>query len=206
MSTWAIIPIKDPARAKSRLSGVLPDTERELFVLSLFEHVVAAARAADCFDRIVVATDSDRLAGMALDNGLGVQRDRPGARLNQVIDECLKRAQTEGATATVVLMSDLPNLTADELVDIVAHLPETGVVLGPDDEDEGTNVLAMRPPGSWNTCFGNTGSFNMHRARLQKYEVNVEIYESPGVAFDVDTPDDYQRLSADGGVVDLGLD
>ena len=41
MSRWALIPIKGFDRGKSRLSQVLPPSEREALTRELFEHVVA---------------------------------------------------------------------------------------------------------------------------------------------------------------------
>ena len=93
----------------------------------------------------------------------------------------------------VVLHGDLPNLAADDvaaLIDAAAGGP--AVAIAPDRLGTGTNGLALRPPGVIGFRFG-AGSFAAHRAEAQTAGVDPAVVVRPGLAFDLDTPEDLAR-------------
>ncbi len=66
------------------------------------------------------------------------------------------------------------------------------VAIAPDRLGTGTNGLALAPPGVIGFRFG-TGSFAAHRAEAQAAGVEPAIVARPGLAFDLDTPEDLAR-------------
>ena len=59
-STWALVPLKSPDRAKSRLAGVLSPVQRTTLFFALAERVIHALRGTPGIDNVVVVTASPR--------------------------------------------------------------------------------------------------------------------------------------------------
>lgn len=65
------------------------------------------------------------------------------------------------------------------------------LVIAPCRHATGTNALLMRPPGLIPFTFG-PGSFAAHCAAARAVSVEPVIYRAETIAFDIDTPDDWQ--------------
>jgi 2-phospho-L-lactate guanylyltransferase len=174
-----LVPLKriDP---KSRLADALPLEERVQLMRGLLAGVVSAAREAGV-ERVTVVT------GLSL-KGYEVWDDR-GLAWN----DALAAAMTEVVTAPLVavISADLPLIRADDVEELIAATPKRGIAIARA-SDGGTNGVAMRPPGIVRTHFGEPRSAAVH-ASLGVPHVVVDL---PGLAFDVDTPDDLARMQA----------
>jgi 2-phospho-L-lactate guanylyltransferase len=108
-------------------------------------------------------------------------------------NDALATAIAEVVTAPLVavISADLPLIRADDVEELLAATPERGIAIARA-LDGGTNAVAMRPPGVVRTHFGEPGSAAVH-ASLGVPHVVVDL---PGLAFDVDTPDDLARMQA----------
>jgi 2-phospho-L-lactate guanylyltransferase len=172
-----LVPLKriDP---KSRLAGALPLDERVRLMRGLLAGVVSAARDAGV-ERVTVVT------GLPLKE-YEVWDDR-GLPWN----EALAAATTEVVTAPLVavISADLPLIRADDVEELLVATPERGIAIARA-LDGGTNAVAMRPPGLVRTRFGEPDSAAVHAA-LGVPHVVVDL---PGLAFDVDTPEDLTRM------------
>jgi 2-phospho-L-lactate guanylyltransferase len=175
-----LVPLKALDQAKSRLAGALSPEERAELMRSLLERVVAAVREAGV-ERITVVT-SEPLDGYELwaDRGLPW-------------NDALSAATAEVVAAPVVafVSADLPLLRADEVEELLEATPPRGIAIARA-LDGGTNAISMRPPGLVRTHFGEPGSAAVH-AGLGVEHVIVDL---PGLAFDVDTPEDLARMQA----------
>jgi 2-phospho-L-lactate guanylyltransferase len=195
MSTWALIPIKGFDHAKSRLSEVLQPGERARLAQELFRHVVSILRSSPEIDEIAVVSDSGDTRAHAQRMGLLALADPPGAPgLADVVDHALAELANRGAEKALVCMSDLPDLTTEDIADVVHALNETDVVLVPDRLGEGTNVIALAPPIVLPSCLGHRDSLRRHLLRAQTLGLSVSVQLSRGIAFDVDDPVDLARL------------
>ena len=195
MSRWALIPIKDFDRGKSRLSSVLAPTERSQLARELFAHVMRVLRESPLIDEIAIVSDSpaacehaDRLGIVALADG-----DRSRG-LADVIDGALAELERRGATSVVICMSDLPDLSVQDIDSVVAQLESCDVVLVPDLSQRGTNVVAMKPATCLPSCLGREDSFERHRERARDLGLAVRVQLSTGIGFDVDRPRDLERF------------
>jgi 2-phospho-L-lactate/phosphoenolpyruvate guanylyltransferase len=177
VDSHVLVPLKriDP---KSRLADALPLEERVRLMRGLLTGVVSAAREAGV-ERVTVVT------GLPL-KGYDVWDDR-GLAWN----DALAAAMAEVVTAPLlaVISADLPLIRADDVEDLLAATPERGIAIARA-LDGGTNAVAMRPPGLVRTRFGEPGSAALHAA-LGVPHVVVDL---PGLAFDVDTPEDLTRM------------
>ncbi len=195
MSTWALIPIKGFDRGKSRLSEVLSPEERELLARELFEHVVQVLREAPNIDGIAVVSGSPNARDHAERLGLLALSDPPGKPgLARVVDDALRQLANRGATKAIVCMSDLPDLTRDDIAGVARALTEVEVVLVPDRLRQGTNVIALAPPTVLPSCLGHEDSLLRHLARARELGLTVNVQLSSGIAFDVDHPVDLARF------------
>ncbi len=179
MDVHVLVPLKriDP---KSRLADALPLEERVRLMRGLLAGVVSAAREAGV-ERVTVVT------GLSL-KGYEVWDDR-GLAWN----DALAAAMTEVVTAPLVavISADLPLIRPGDVEELLGATPERGIAIARA-LDGGTNAVAMRPPGVVRTHFGEPGSAAVHAS----LGVPHAVVDLPGLAFDVDTPDDLARMQA----------
>jgi 2-phospho-L-lactate guanylyltransferase len=195
MSRWALIPIKGFDRGKSRLSEVLAPPERAELARDLFEHVVHVLQASPAIDEIAVVSDSPEAREHAERLGVTALSDADDSRgLADVVDDALQSLARRGATSVMICMSDLPDLTVQDIASVARELEESEVVLVPDLLQQGTNVIAMRPATSLPSCLGHEDSLQRHRERARELGLSVSIQLSSGIGFDVDRPGDLERL------------
>jgi 2-phospho-L-lactate guanylyltransferase len=107
---------------------------------------------------------------------------------------CLDR----GAAFSLVIPADIPLIEAVELQQIVAAAPVAGCVLAPDSAGRGTNAALRAPADLFPLRFGND-SFLPHRAAAESTGLPCVVLKLPGIALDVDRPEDLQELAAAGG-------
>ena len=180
MDAHVLVPLKALDRAKSRLTGALSAEERAELMRSLLERVVDVVREAGV-ERITVVTAESM-------EGYDVWHDR-GLAWN----DALATATTEIVTAPLmaVIAADLPLVRPDEVEELLEATPARGIAIARA-LDGGTNAVAMRPPGLVRTHFGEASSAAVHAG----LGVEHVVLDMPGLAFDVDTPEDLARMQA----------
>ena len=149
MSSWAVIPAKSPAEAKSRLAAALSPAGRAALVRRLLAGTVSAALASPALAGAVVVSASAELRALASTLGAHVCPDPPpasGDPLNAAIVAGCRHATALGATAVVVLPSDLPLLEPDVITEFLDEAGDAAVAVAPDRSGTGTNALLLRPP------------------------------------------------------------
>lgn len=197
MTTWALVPIKEFNRAKSRLAEVMSPLDRERFARNLFEHVLRVLVDSPTVDQVAVVSDSEEARSVARDLGALALEDVPdAASLGSVIDHALRELEQRGATAALVCMSDLPDLRSEDIASVVRALSESDVVLVPDRLGKGTNVIASTPPTALPSCLGHAKSLNRHLTRARERGLTVSVQLNSGIGFDVDRPSDLERFRA----------
>src|SRR5208282_3496803 len=170
-----LVPIKNLADAKQRLSPVLNPDERFALALAMCEDVLEAlARWQGRTAVAVVTTDS-------------YARDLASA-------VCRKR----GAESTLVVPADIPLIDSPELQKIADSAPKGGAVLVPDAARRGTNAAWRCPGDLFPLRFGND-SFLPHLAAAKATGLPCVVLELPGIARDVDRPEDLRELAAASG-------
>jgi 2-phospho-L-lactate guanylyltransferase len=192
---WAIVPAKSLLYGKSRLRPVLGDDDRARFAQRLVEHVLDVLGACG-FDGLLVATGGDDVASIATSRGARVLRDREEGSLADVVDRALAEVASCGAEAAVVLMADLPRVQPVDVGALLAALDDHDVALVRDHLGHHTNALAVAPPTAMATCFGREDSFAAHCEGARAAGLRVAVVASERIAFDVDVPEDHQRLTA----------
>jgi 2-phospho-L-lactate guanylyltransferase len=193
--TWLCILARDPAAAKTRLSGVLGPASRADLAVAMLEDVLAAASDVT-FARRLVVTESDLVRGVARSAGAESFYVRASGT-NDAASAAVRQVAGEGAARLLLLAADLPYLVASDLELLLAE--DAPVVIAPDRHRRGTNALLLAPPSVISPAFGED-SFRAHREGARRASSDSRIVTSRGLATDVDDPEDLQLLRREPGV------
>ena len=139
--------------------------------------------------RVVVACDDDGVAGWA--TGLGAEVARTdGLDLNGSVQSAVDGLGPE-VTVAVVVHADLadPLRLAATLHDAEILVRQGYVVMVPDLDDDGTNVLGVPTRSGFQFAYG-PGSAARHRAEAARLGRKVHSVVDSPLAWDVDTPGD----------------
>jgi 2-phospho-L-lactate guanylyltransferase len=175
-----LVPVKRLDEAKSRLAESLDPGERAELVQELLAHVLSVVSRAGVGPVTVVSAEHLELDGVPRFD----DRSLPW-------NEALAAAMTEVVREPVVVIvaADLPLVTHDDVRALLAATPECGLAIARA-ADGGTNAVSMRPPGRVTTHFGEPGSAAVHERAAWMVGGDAHVLDLPGLAFDVDTPDD----------------
>jgi 2-phospho-L-lactate guanylyltransferase len=187
LSCWVIIPVKPPGEGKLRLAGVLDGAARNRLVDAMLDQVLDSVSAARFVDRICILGASRHGQSTAIPL-LG----DPGGGLNAALTQALAEAGAAGASRVVFIAADLPRITPRD-VESLAGVPEGVVAIAPDRHGSGTNAIALPLPQAQGFTFAyGPDSFANHDAEAWRLGLDIEVVGSPGLARDVDVPEDLQ--------------
>jgi 2-phospho-L-lactate/phosphoenolpyruvate guanylyltransferase len=179
-----LVPLKRLDDAKSRLAAVLSADERAALMLELLQGVLAALKEAEVGPITVVSSEALSPNGVA-------RFDDGGLAWNDALAAAMRAVVTEPIVA--VVSADLPRISADDVRALVAATPDRGMAIARA-LDGGTNAVSMRPAGAVMTHFGEPQSAAVHAYATAEAGLAARILDVPGLAFDVDTPDDLGEL------------
>jgi 2-phospho-L-lactate guanylyltransferase len=187
VKTVAVVPVKSLREAKSRLSGALTPQERATLTHDLLDHVLGAIYESGAVDAVGVI--SPDFYGLSLPLWVvPIEQTKQG--LNGLLEHGRAWAISEGADALMVIFADLPLLAPGDIRNIIElGKPGGTVVLAPDRHGQGTNIMLSHPVELARFAYG-PHSFQAHQTLAREAGAYVEIYDSPGTALDIDTPDD----------------
>jgi 2-phospho-L-lactate/phosphoenolpyruvate guanylyltransferase len=193
MRTRAILPIKSFSHAKQRLRPELSAADRRALVDAMFSDALVALRRVPALERIIVVS-GDRVA-QRIAGGYGamvVEDDERGH--NTAAKRGIHAALEDGIERVLLVPGDCPLMDAGEIEELLDH-PVDGrsALVVPDRHGTGTNALLLSPPDVLAPSFG-PDSCRRHIADAEAAGVPVQVVEVPGLALDVDTPDDLQAL------------
>ena len=191
---FAVLPTKPLATGKSRLAPHLGESDRKALSFAMFHDVLENLCRAQHVDAIAVVTADRTLLDLATRmRSIAIDEGSPRG-LNAAAALGTAHAIERGATSVLIVLSDLPLLTADEIDAFCANLPPgPHVRLARSHEGLGTNALLRTPPAVISTRFGGR-SFQDHVAAAADAEVSCSSIDLPGLAFDIDTIDDLREL------------
>lgn len=190
-----LVPIKNLDGAKQRLSPVLELEERRALAAAMMEDVLETLASWDARPPVAVVTSDSQATALARQYTFDIIADPENRSETDAIEHATRAAVEGGWTSTLVIPADIPLITADEVQSIVASAPAEGSVLVPAADGRGTNAVLRSPASLFPLRFGND-SFLPHRRAAEDTGKPVVILELPGIALDVDRPDDLDELLA----------
>jgi 2-phospho-L-lactate guanylyltransferase len=192
---WALVPVKPLRTAKSRLAEVLSDAARERLARDLLTRTLGVLSGARGLSGVAAVSRDPEVSAIAAAHG-ALPLGETSSLLDAIIDGGLDALRARGASSALVVLSDLPELLADDLARMIEVGARYPLVIAPDARDEGTNALFIAPPDRMRTCFGRQNSFRAHQERAASLGIEAAVLRAPSLAFDLDTADDYARFSA----------
>lgn len=193
---WALVPLKSPAAAKSRLRSVLDDRQRRALYFLMARRVLRTLLSAPGIDRVAAITASDEAATLAVDLGAGVIGLESDAGTAQAYISAVEALRPLKLERLLMVAGDLPLLSLEALRPLLlASSSAPGVVIVPDHRGVGTNALLCSPPDAIPLCFGQD-SLRQHLAAARDRGIEPTIIHSDPIGLDIDVPDDLDLLRA----------
>jgi 2-phospho-L-lactate guanylyltransferase len=155
-----VVPVKPPARGKSRL-GDLPDPDREALATAFALDTLSAARDASPVGEVMVVTDDFRFAARARDLGCAVLPDGAGTLNESLVQAAHEAARRWPSYGVAALCADLPALRPGDLAAALAQVPAGGACFVADAVGTGTTMYAVRSAAAFDPRFG-PGSRRVH--------------------------------------------
>ena len=190
-----LVPIKRLDTCKQRLSGILDAGQRRPLMLALLEDALAQAFAAQRPTAVSVVTDDP----LAAAGGRGL---RGAARLRTAgwsgTPGCATRWGCCGPVPEGVLFlsADLPTLVAGRLDAMIEACPARGIAIGR--AHDAGHQRARAAAAAARSCRRSASprSSSVHAALARAAGVESVLVDRPGLALDLDTPDDLTEALA----------
>ena len=189
-SVWAVVPVKEFAGAKQRLSPCLSPEERRALATIMFEDVLEALGAVhELAGLFVVTVDS---AATSLAGRYGARILTEGAREGHTgaVMAAARLLAREGQGAMMTLPGDIPGVSSAEIAaTLAAHRPSPAFTVVPAHDDLGSNTIVMSPPDAVPLRFGEN-SFYPHLDAARGRGIDPLVVRHPGIGMDIDNPAD----------------
>jgi 2-phospho-L-lactate guanylyltransferase len=190
---YALVPVKDLARAKERLSSLLSPAERQILATAMLDDVLRALRQASAIDRVALVTSDPHARALACQAGFELIDEGPGRGETGAVELAIQICRDRGASSLAVIPGDIPLLTAADVDSIIEHGRHYEVVIAPSWDSRGTNAVLLRPPDALQLRFGSW-SFFPHVKQAKRKGLTYKVVRLPRIALDVDTPGDLVRM------------
>ena len=204
---WIIVPVKPFNEGKSRLAACISPQQRRALNRELLTRTLAAINQAHLDAEIlVVSRDSNALAAAeragsralaeesqpctALPSSCSPNDTDSEPQLNAALTQAARYAATHGATKVLILPTDMPNLTAEDVRTMATPGNRAPQITIAPSRDGGTNALLLQPAQAIPFAFGRD-SFHRHQRLAADAGIPVHIIESDSLLFDIDLPEDY---------------
>jgi 2-phospho-L-lactate guanylyltransferase len=187
-----LVPVKNLANAKQRLAEVLEQSSRTELAHAMLTDVLEAISAYSG-DEVALATSDPFAIEIASQYGFEIIRDESNVSETDAIAMATRVCEARGIERTLVIPGDIPLIKAADLRAIYDAAPETGSVLVPSKDKRGTNAALRRPAALFPLRFGND-SFMPHLAAAIATNKSCVVLSRPGIALDIDTPEDLREL------------
>ncbi len=177
----AVIPFKK-SNAKSRLSPLLSEKEREELAMAMLNDVAGTLVSSGCFDIVDILSTSS----IEVD---GVNTVLTEMGLNEALNEYLSKMSSHKINEPVlIIMADIPLVSIKNIKDIVSTSAD--IVIAPG-RMGGTNAIFIRHPSSFHVDYYGA-SFLKHKEIARG--LNTEIFDSFNVSTDIDEVSDIAEI------------
>ena len=179
----AVIPFKK-SNAKSRLSPLLTDKEREDFAMAMLSDVAGTLVRSGCFEVV------DILSTSVIDfEGANIVLANSG--LNEALNEYLEKMSSHSFNEPVlIIMADIPLVSIKNIVDITAS--RSDVIIAPG-RMGGTNAIFIRDPSRFHVDYYGA-SFLKHMDIVQNNGLLADVFDSFNLSTDIDEVADISEV------------
>ncbi|MBL4679347.1 MAG: 2-phospho-L-lactate guanylyltransferase [Pseudomonadales bacterium] len=202
MSISLVIPIKQLANAKRRLSTMLSADQRCELFKAMVEDVLEVATSCDRITEVIVVTKDPAVSALAYQYSAIVM---PEPDVSGELESGLIAAVTQTAAylakeqvkTMVFLPGDVPLITVEELevvLDGFGLSDKAEMMIVPANDLGGSNCLVCSPPDCMSFGFGED-SFRRHLRLAKEKQIEPMVAKLPGIGLDIDTPADLIELA-----------
>ena len=193
-----LIPVKDPARAKTRLGELLSADERAALVWAMFEDLRRAVGQTTLAERIVLVSSYAPALAEARALGWEVLIEEAQISESASVDWASQKLAEQGCDGVLRLPADVPLIRGADIDELLAvPLIAPAVLLVPSRDGTGTNAILRTPPDLFPSHFG-PNSLALHKAEAAGVGARCALVENERIALDIDEPSDVTALLARG--------
>ena len=145
-------------------------------------------------DQVALTTTDPFAMELAGRYGFEIIRDEANVSETDAIQMATRVCKARGIESTLVIPGDIPLIEAEDIRVIYDASPNAGSVLVPSKDKRGTNAVLRRPAALFPLRFGNN-SFMPHLAAAIATDKSCVVLSLPGIALDIDTPEDLRELA-----------
>lgn len=201
---WAIIPVKETEGAKQRLAPLLSPALRQQLALAMLEDVLAAIAGMRGLGGAILVTVDPQAEMLARRYGMATIADGAHDGHTGAVNAGARHLVAQGRGTLLTVPGDLPLVTAAELEELIAaHGPAPAFTIAPAHDDLGSNAILMSPPQAVTLRFGED-SFFPHLAAARAAGIEPCVMRLPGIAFDIDNPQDLHHFARLGSATRAG--
>ena len=189
-----LLPVKNLSGAKQRLAAILDQPARTELARAMLLDVLETVANCAHHSEVSIVTSDPFAVQLAHQFHFNIIPDNANRGETDAIEIATRFCESHGIDSTLVIPGDIPLIQSWELERITASAPTEGSVLVPAADGRGTNAIFRRPAGLFRACFGND-SFKPHHAAAEATGKPCVILPLPGIALDVDNPEDLRTLA-----------
>ena len=192
---WAIVPVKETQGAKQRLAEVLSAPLRRELALAMLEDVLDALAAAKTVAGIILVTVDPQAQYLAHRYGAATIADGAHDGHTGAVVAGARHLIAQGRSTMLTVPGDIPLVTPGEIDRLIAaHGPAPAFTIAPAHDELGSNAILMSPPQAVPLRFGED-SFFPHLAAARACGIEPCVVHLPGIAFDIDNPQDLAHFA-----------
>jgi 2-phospho-L-lactate guanylyltransferase len=193
-----LVPVKNLSGAKQRLAAILDQPTRTELAQAMLLDVLKAVAGWRQRPEVGIVTSDPFAMQLAHQFHFTVIPDNANRGETDAIETATRFCESRGVGSTLVIPGDIPLIQSSELERIIAAAPKEGSVLVPAADGRGTNAIWRRPACLFPARFGND-SFKPHHAAAQATGKPCVVLPLPGIALDIDNPEDLRTLASTPG-------
>jgi 2-phospho-L-lactate guanylyltransferase len=191
---WAVVPVKQLAEAKHRLSRAFPPEFRRALAVEMLEDVLESLSRASGIAGIVVVTIDPEMSQIARRRGARVLTDGATSGHTGAVMAAVRVLVAEGREGMLTLPGDIPGVTAAEIDVLLAqHGPSPAFTIAPAHDGRGSNAVLSSPADLVPLAFGND-SFLPHLAAARRRGIEPQVVRLERLGLDIDNPEDLEAF------------
>ena len=192
---WAVVPVKEMAQAKQRLSVRLSQEERRALAEAMAADVLATLARVPALAGIVVVTVDPTAIRLAAEYGARVLTEGAREGHTGAVMTAARMLAREGRGGMLTIPADIPCVTEAEIETVLeAHRPAPSFTIVPAHDGRGSNAVLLSPPDVAPLCFGDD-SFLPHLDSSRRCGIEPTVLRLRGIGLDLDHPADLAAMA-----------